>query len=243
MKELILKPSGLLEYKKWNTDTLQYDVEELSDIASSFLNEYITLDNIVLKDLFLLIEKNIDIFEIIFRQWIREYTAAVLYGTPELKKDGENDVDYLELYWNISIDDEGIHVPGWPEFHGIGIAKFDDAHYKAGDIIKWGIGLSPMQNYANTPLVLKATANVNITDKHYKTISNNDYPTESYTLYQIIQGVMYEMSFHGSPSDSLDLLEDLKDQMKRIESGEERMYSMDEVFSNIKNRFDNDSEE
>ena len=245
MIHLLLKPGGVLERHKWNSDTQIYDIEDVSDSAVWHLNDHVQFDDgVVFRDLFILINQNMNLFLPIFGNWIDAYTDVVLNGAPELEDPDDNvPLHFLELYWNFSIDlknDKEFSVPAWPNLHGVGFTKTDDKDYKKGELVNYGIGYSPMQKMANKPLKLRPDLNLYLT-KNYNKVGNYNFKTESYTLYQVIQGVMYEISFHGSPTDTKNFMDYLADQVERIDSGLEKTYPMSEVMDMLNNKYKEDN--
>ena len=214
MSELTLKSGGILERSTWNTETQSYDIVEVSDHAYAYLNDTVTFDNIILKDLFAVIGKNLEVISPIFGNWIEENTKAALTLSPtEGKEKHPNDnIDFLEIYWVISADDDdGLNFPSWPSFHGIGTADEDDNYYKAGDTIKWGVDFMPVQDLVNLPLKIKDKASLCVvtgTGKNTKVV-NTEYKSGSITLYQVIQAVVWEISWWGGPEGKSDRLEKL----------------------------------
>lgn len=236
MANLFLKKDGSLIRKVefFNKEKGIWDFSEsnVNDIAWGYLSDYIEFDEgVTLKDFFGLIQENLEIFESIFGNWISEYTNLILNGVSEPRDAGEQPMDYLRVYWRIEIDDkEGeINLPSWPEFDGVGVASHDDQYYKKGDIIKWGLGFSHMQDYADLPLKLDDLAEVWYSNENHL----KQYRTFPFTLYQVIQGITWEISFHGSPDESKKVMQDLDEQIKRIKSGEEKTYPIEDLWKDL----------
>ena len=225
MKQLKLKSGGILELITWNSDTRSNDISDVTDIAYAYLNNYITLDDdVVLKDLFLLINQNLDIFTIIFRNYIDIYTFNALNNTPDIN----DSMDWVELYWHLDAFKNELTIPSIPEYHGVQIAKEDGDYYKKGDKIKYAIELSPIENSVNCPLKLNNKIEFN----------GSIYDIDSYTLYQVILGVIWEISFHGDPVETNTFLNNLTNQVKEIKDGTEITYNMEEVLENLKENYE-----
>jgi hypothetical protein len=236
MPKLLLKKDGSLIRTRdfYDEDKKSWESSEsdVTDSAWCHLSDDIEFEEgITLKDLFSLIHKNIEIFEGIFGNWIDEYTHVILNETPTEKEEEEQPIDYLRIYWDLSIDDRDneLSIPAWPNFGGFGIASHDDNSYKKGDVIRWGVGLSPMQNFADLPLKLEETVDVWYCDKK----ESKQYKSYGYTLYQVIQSVIWEISFHGGPSQTSKFMDGLKQQIERIKSGEEKTYPMEDLWKEL----------
>ena len=227
MATLLLKKDGSLIRAKefYNKEKESWDASEseVSEHAWHYLNDVIKFENgITLKDFFNLINKNIDIFVGIFGNWIDDYTDVILNGLPESRKEDDQPIDYLHVRWRLDIDDKEkeLCIPAFPDFGGVGVATHDDEYYKKGEIIYWAIGYSPMQNYADLPLKLEEIVDVWYPEQK----ELKKYKSYDYTLYQVIQGIIWEISFHGAPNDTYKVMQELREQMERIDSGEEKTY-------------------
>jgi hypothetical protein len=216
MIDLKLKPGGILELCEWNSEKKENEFFDVSKHAVHYLNNFIEFDEVTVKDIFLLINKNMDYFLPIFGNWIDEFTFDAL------NKESSglvNDVDYVRLYWGLCADSDGLSIPAFPNFDGIGIANDTHVGYNIGDEIKWGMSLSSVESFIHLPLIL---------DKKVKFVFENEdctyeektYDTDCFTLFQVIQGIIWEMSFYGSPQQAKKLEENMRDQIEKIKSGE-----------------------
>lgn len=256
---LKLKKGGLLERSKYGENKTY----EVSEIAVRYLTEHIELDeDITMRDLFLIIEKNINIFELIFGNWIKEYTEEALYATVEPKEtlSPNNKLEYVQLYWQLSIDDQNkyrekgepkyehksLHIPSFPQFDGISVAVEDNEFYKKGDEIKWAMDFTPTQNYIDVPLKLNKKIIIYDENTNEQQVY---YEDSSYTLYQVILGVIWEISFNGGPKDRDQKINEIGAICERIKNGTEELISMEDVFARIEDKLDlidqenNDQEE
>ena len=235
---LKLKKNGILERITFERPE-PYDV---TDIAFHYLHDEVEFeDDITMRDFFLLVEKNLDVFGMIFGNWIDEYTNEALHKEPKLKeKTSPNDtLDYVRLQWKIRHDKKELNVPSMPEFDGFSIAVEDDKYYKKGEEIHWGMDFTPVNSYIDKPLKLVNT--VIIYDE--TTNEETQYFTDSFTLYQVVLGIVWEISFLGGPADRDEKNKELEEMMKRIESGEEELIPMEDVFNRIKSNLGLDEDE
>jgi hypothetical protein len=215
---LKLKHGGILERTGFKIET-----QDVTDIAISYLHEDIEFDdNVTLRDLFLVINKELGLFHLIFGNWIKEYTDVILNGIPEIKETSAK-IDYLRVFWEIHNHGEEYNIPAFPFFDGISIEN--------GEEKKWAVEYSPMQNHAHLPLVLDPSVQV----YNFESKENKKYPSSGYTFFNVIQGILYEISFHGGPEATKRVLDDLTAQVERIEAGEEELFSADDFFEDLKN--------
>ena len=213
MAELTLHPGGILHLVRWGDE----EINDVSDVAFHYLSENIQfVDDVILKDVFLLIDKNLDMFSAIFGNWIEEYTALAL---SETEQELDRDMDYLELYRVGEIDGEEFTMDFRPSFHGVGVVKEDTEYNKKGEVVQWGISFTPTNELAHLPVKLSDKLAIYNT----KTKETFNYKCDDYSLFDIIQGIIWELSFYGSPEKTKDVLDGLNNQMARIESGEEKL--------------------
>jgi len=217
---LKLKPGGILERTNDRNE-----IKDVTDLAITFLHENIEFDeNVTLRDLFLVINKELGLFHLIFGNWIKEYTDVILNGIPEIKETSAK-IDYLRVFWEIHNHGEEYNIPAFPFFDGISIEN--------GEEKKWAVEYSPMQNHAHLPLVLDPYVRV----YNFESKENKKYPSSGYTFFNVIQGILYEISFHGGPEATKRVLDDLTAQVERIEAGEEELFSADDFFEDLKNNY------
>lgn len=185
MKTLTIHPKGKLILSFYNYKTHKTVTKDVTKKAYSFLfYDCEIAQGVVLKDIFLLMAKNIKKFDEILGYWTAEFVKE---GLSKGKKEAE--IDKLEIYWNLFKDfSNHKNIDGFssPNFHGLRGKK--------------GIALdfSRACDIAHLPVVLKKKINVQnqSKDKSIDSFSNYSHP---YTLGHILNSIVYELSFHGNP--------------------------------------------
>lgn len=228
MKYLTLKPGGILERNVWVPESKSYVSSDISDQALFFLHRQVSIDDITLKDLFLLIDKNIDKLEPIFGDWIDVFTHNALHNEPNPKND-PNSMDYLELSWALGVDDGEINIPEFPNFGGIGICKEKMDGFEIGETIQWGVGFSLVEDMGHLPLKLNNKVSFYV-EKNNKIVSQETYTVNDLTLFHLIKGVIWEMSFYGSPEMAKETMEKIQQSVDDIKSGKEVCVPLDDSF-------------
>ena len=223
MSTLLLKKGGMLELKYWDTETRSNLTRDVTDQATFNLMRQCELDDdVTLRDVFLVLQRDIDVYKIVINNWVEELVEEAFRPAER-----ESDVDHLELYWHITADrDEkfpSAPVAHFPSFHGWG--DYSDGSGK-GAI---GLMMSKVSTLMDYPLKLKDEV-LFIDDTDAKNPITTEYKGATYTLLHILYGIIWEMSFLGGPADRDAEIESMNETMRRIESGEEKTYSMDEVF-------------
>ena len=156
-------------------------------------------DDITLKDIFILMENNIDILQGIIGNWIDEIVQEGLHKEqkPYSNQYNKDELEYLELYKHYDIDEpDGF---GHINFHGVGFILQEEHEYmKEGDRINWSLSFSAPNDIINIPL--KLNNNIKIY-KDDKVLAETKSDSSLYTLIEIFYHIIWELSFHGSPSN------------------------------------------
>ncbi|MCP4346132.1 MAG: hypothetical protein GY795_11480 [Desulfobacterales bacterium] len=191
MEGLKIIRNGKLLKTKWvyNEDKGEgiYLTEDVTDNALKLLFEDCTLDEGVrLKDIFLLIKQNMELFNIIIGYWVEKIVEEGLL--PCREKD--NELDYLELYWITVYNEKEEEFLGntLPAFHGVGIINDRITYYD--------LCVTPANEIAELPLKLckEFTISNFVDDKVVK------YKGPYFSLGQILFAIIWELSWFGSPS-------------------------------------------
>jgi hypothetical protein len=93
-------------------------------------------------------------------------------------------------------------------FHGIG---FPDAN---NERIHWGVSLSSSSTLIDLPLQLNTTCDVY---KDYEMTPYLTLPNISYTLIEVIYGIIWELSFFGGPQERQEKKEELDSMVDDLE--------------------------
>jgi hypothetical protein len=194
---LIIQPGGKLVSKYWVYDDTsekgEWKYDDVTNTAICRLFDRCTLDEqTTLRDVLLLLNTNLPMFDLIIGNWCKEYVCE---GLAEQVEKNEN-VSYLELYWLLEFfeDEDDKYTEGnrFPSFHGVGL----DANENYGNI---NIGMIPVNEISHL--------NIKLNDLYF--VSNDTgevfYRNPEYTLGQILYGIIWELSFLGNPNSRVDL--------------------------------------
>lgn len=190
---------GKLFLTRWvydeDANSGEYVRTDVTSDAHRYLFTRCTIeDGVTLKDVFLLIEKNILLFEKILGNWVAEFVE-------ECFTDGEKDEDisYVEVYWNIEFDEEETFGNARPCFQAID---------KNGDA--WCISMMPTNRYAH---ILVRLSNVMTVFTYLGSPGEYDisvYDNPEYSLGQILDAIVRELSYYGPPKKRDEQLKTLK---------------------------------
>ncbi len=137
------------------------------------LEEGITLQNI-----FDYMVKNIAFWSITIGNWCEEIVTEGLLPPEQANIESE----YLELYWSLNVEEEETYFPYRMDFHG----KHNDTNLSLSFCSANDLALLPVK--VNTKLKM-------YNDKDEEKDLGNLNPT----LFQILYGIIWELSFFGNP--------------------------------------------
>jgi len=172
---------------------------DVTNDALKYLFLPCVLENDVrLRDIYLFVERYVDIIDSIVGCYCKE---IILEGLSNIETNSiPEDLKYLELYWFIDVDNDGMSGNLFPSFIGVGT---EDNHIS--------IALSSSSCLINLPVVLSNQFTIcdhHIGESQYRQIVYNN---PEYSLIDIIYGIIWELSFFGSPANREKYLLELDD--------------------------------
>lgn len=149
---------------------------DVTNAAPTLLFEPCQLaDKVTLRDVFLLLQNHLDVFDKLLGNWCKTYTEEAL-----AKKDAVDPAfDYLELYHTLEVDEDELLGMDRPDFHAV---KGDEAY---------SLSFLPLYEYADCPLVLGKT----------QMDDGKTFYDSPFTLGKILYGILWEISFYGPPAN------------------------------------------
>lgn len=176
-------------------------------------------------DLFILHK---DLFNLIFEK-------GTLYGykienyLDDYNKPDEGKPDsmtYLEIHWGTDFwDFEGEkEIALYPDFHGIK-ENYTDENQKEPCTMPMGLDFTPICELKKYKVRLSDNAEF----RGFKPEEEDKFPIlldgkKKFTLFDVITAIFHEISFYGTPENRQEQRDKLDDTVKRIESGEEKLY-------------------
>lgn len=243
-----LRKGGKLFQTKWVCDKAanidgHYVDTDITDKAFFKMNEICEIEEgVTLGDIFRLINTELDLFDSVIGNWCKEIVTEGL-TKPAKPYDLTDDeaIEFLELYWYADYDSGSEYGPSFSgynrcDLHGIGVARKEDKcfdwidkdtgqpaiMYRKGERTPWGISFTPANELINIPVTL---------NRDFTIInSNTDDPIEKYnevvavykgatfTLHNILYGILWEMSFHGGPEKRAEFKDELNDIVQDIKA-------------------------
>lgn len=184
---------------------------EVTGRILAYLFEKITLaERVTLRDIFALIEKSPLLKENLHHYWIEEFLSEAKTIAKASVEINPRSIEYLELYWSWEYDKDSrsYRSPLRPDFHGVGILQKEDLiehdHVVCpkGQRINWSISTAELSEIIDLPLKISDEALITETAPPLKIRCDT-------TLGQMLEGIFWELSFHGGPNGRRSFNEDL----------------------------------
>ena len=225
------------ERGRWVTDDVTSRVHER-------LFDLVELDaDVTLADIFKLMDASPLVQQVFRRDFAEELCAEARKGPvaakpPTTPAAAVEQIEYLELYQCWSLD-TSTNLYGWThrlDLHGVGIVLKEDApehRRKRGERIQWSVSLTPLREMLELPV--RVNAEVIMTEDDLDAKCYGDEVSKGHrpdvTLGQVIQGVLYELSFHGGPRDQAEFAAGLKERVAAVTAGTPELVSSDDFLS------------
>lgn len=201
MEGLTIKKGGIVERTRWDSKLKKptHVTTDVTEKAHHFLFETAKIeDDVTLRDIFLILQRHLGFYDDLLGNWCEEIvTEAFSLPEDQQQETGEGKMQYLELYWMFTESKEdkdrkslsGFH---FPSFHGWGT-------WEDGTEGGFGVAFTPLYHLLDYPLKLNQEITI------YDDIGRMPKPPRvyheaTYTLGHILYGIIWELSFFGSPA-------------------------------------------
>lgn len=248
MSELQLFPGPRLERKTWVYDDAQGTGEYVTTDVTARAHEYLFREvtvapDVTLADVFKLVMDE-PVMQAVFRQeFVAELCDEVRKGPVSKNEEHWQQLEFLELYqvWTQDTATGEYGEVGRFHLHGVGVVQeadiFEHGHlaHKKGERTKWAVSLAPVRELLHLPIrvnfdviVCEDDLDAKLYGKTLRTGTN-----KSITLGSFIREILWELSWHGSPQDSAEVVQGLKEQVAELEAGTAKTVSHEEVFEGL----------
>jgi len=235
MERIRLGKGGLLKGDRYNeaTKTWEKDI----DVTQAFffaLSSYCDFEKgISLRDVFELVNR-INLYPLLSPMltggmWLEDIVKEGLSSPAQTDKY----LDFAVVGWNSAIHETKDGINDWElksDFHGRKEAKQD----------RYALDLTPSPKMIDMELRLDPIVEIRDETKlgFEAAKQTGQFPIilkcqRQHTLYDILIGIFWELSFHGGPKERDARYSDLMKQMERIDSGEEKTISMEELKAKL----------
>ena len=218
--DLQLCKGGILLSKEWDDEQNIYVEKELiREDFVFYINSTICLEkNVTLKDFFSLLDRDMEYFSLVCScPVLVDLISECLYEKefPET----EQDIVFLELKKNCILEEEDAECRKYlvkdMEFSGI------------SDGERYAVELSPLNVLGKLPLFLNEEIELNHIGKDSEVTPVCTF-FEKFTLYELVNGIIEELSFAGPPLQKNVMMEKIKDSLKQVDNGEVKVFDLEE---------------
>lgn len=184
-----IRPGGKLFVVYWDYDperSKEHNTEEdiTSHAARNLFRSCKLADGVTLRDVLMLLDSDLIVFDAVLGNWCADLVEE---GLRKPAQKAKTDLAYLELYWQVSEWRGAIGGLDLPSFHAL-----DDTGQN------YAIELMPVNKLVDLPLKLNKDIKI-YNDEDIKPVFESKI--ESFTLGQILMGIIHELSFFGSPAN------------------------------------------
>jgi hypothetical protein len=200
MEGLTIKKGGIVERTRWDSKLKKpaYVTTDVTDRAHQFLFEQVTLaEDVTLRDIFLILQRRLEFYDELLGNWCKEIvTEAFSISEDQQQSFTQGGMQYLEVYWMLteSQDEDKVSLSGhhFPAFHGWGT-------WEDGTEGGYGVEFTPVYQLLDYPVRLNQEMPI------YDDIGRipkppRVYQDATYTLGHVLYGIIWELSFFGSPT-------------------------------------------
>lgn len=207
-------------------------VVDVTRNAHQFLFEPVKLDDVKLADIFALLDLDPVLVKVLRRNFAEELLEHARKGP--LKHEavyGPEELEYLELYQILELNTHSKVMENMShiQFHGVGFELREDHDMGGytqpkGSRVHWGISLSDLREFLHLPVRVKEEVLVCEGDYNAKAFGSElqSFRREQLTLGEVLNGVLWELSFHGAPSDIAETAAELKERHEEVKEAIER---------------------
>ena len=236
---LWLNAGGTLVNWRWHYDEAtergEYIAHEVTARASEFLGEKVTLEEgVTLCDVFELLERDAVLLAVFRRDFavelLAEVRAARAAGPIVVPNEPEEQrIEFLELYrtWERNSANGVLEGVAHVAFHGLGPVLSADVLdqgylvHRAGSRIQWGIATARPADLLALPL--RYNPEVSICEGDLKSSEwgrqRETVTLAELTLFELLHGVLWELSFHGAAETREAFLADLHATVESVRDG------------------------
>ncbi len=235
--ELTLHKGPRLIYKRPDRNDEPVDV---TDRAAEYLFTTIQLDSdVTLGEVLRLL--NNPVMRTVFRHvYVNELLAEASLGPVVKDEPTLEKLEYIELnqIWNLdsatkeftSVGKYG--VSGKSHFLTEDVEEGGAVLYKAGERINWGISMTSVRELLHVPVHVQSAVQICEEDVFAKRFGHaiQSGVNHHLTLGTLIQSLLWEMSWHGTPAQRESVKDNLLDRKAELHSGTAETTPCEEVF-------------
>lgn len=237
MSELKLSPGPVLTQRRYPNP----QPVDVTARAVAFLFDTVEVDPAVtLGDVLRLLELSPELQQVYQRDYATEMLAEAVKGPLVDQGPYQDQIEYLELYqlWSFNTATRTYQPQHRLDLTGVGVElkePLPDHGLEAGGRIRWGVSTAGLRKLLNTPIRLNQEVIVCEDDLDAKDYGRelSRVNVEGVSLGQVIHGLLWELSFYGSPVEQEEFTESLKEQMTELEAGTMETVEHFDIFEDM----------
>lgn len=217
--ELQLCKGGQLKSMEWEENNYVEKIIDPEDFVF-YINESVCLEkNVTLKDLFRLINSDVEYFSIITSCPV--LSEMMEEGLSEEEADNEFcEISFLELQRVCYLEEEDADLKKYLSSH----MEFSGVNNEE----KYAVELLPLSLLSKFPLFLNEEVSLfyyNNKTQEQETMYNY---FQKFTLQELVNGIIEELSFSG-PEQKVEIMEKIKNSIDQLDRGEVETFSLEEI--------------
>jgi hypothetical protein len=237
-----LMKGGKLIASRWNRDTKEAEEIDATNYLLYHFNDELEIeDGVTFRDLMLLVRPHCDVLSPIVTKESDTLGKILAEGLDKPEKKSKS-LEYVEISWRASVDkygkDDATDFHKWVSFDGVGRPE-EGEHMKdwpADKPVPYALDFTPAYELAGLPLKLN---NKLIIYDERESMANAPVLFEAednFTLYDVLLGAFWELSFHGDPDARNERLEELNQTVQEIEDGTAELIPWEDVKEKLEER-------
>lgn len=206
--------------ESWNSEKQSWEEEDVSYALPYYLFEPCVIEGATLGDILRLMKPHLKILSIVLNNWVEEFIKEA--EREEIPEGWGNagDLDYLELSYYAEWEEK--------EDRLIGHDKPDLSGHEGEDV--YSVSFMPMNLLTSLPVKLggfKVFHSVMNSGRQGGVIA--EYEKSTFTLGQILHGIVWEMSWYGPPEERNKKWEKLNETLGELDDIEWQSLGDDET--------------
>lgn len=231
MNYVKIMKGGILNYHSWNKEIGAHEIEDVSDRSPAFLFRAAEIEEgATLEDICRLLDQNIEIFDAVIGNWCENIVRECLDNDPETEE-----IASIDLIRSLTINKD------WENEEHREISGFSHLTVSGtgNDGTNYGIELTPVNNLKNAVVKMHSGCTIFDEASYYeeKNYGQPEKHTETFqrcssTLGDILNSVIWELSFFGGPASRDTFRDELNERVENL--NEEDFIPMDELLDHLK---------
>lgn len=221
-----LKSGGLLFKEQYNSQTKKYEMTDVTAEAPCYLQEFVELEGVCVRDIYKLVSRHTCLQEMLKHNFIKEFIHHIEQNPKSTAKvnveNPQASIEFIEIYRTAYYDEElnRLDFDNIPSVHGLSHILVKECEgFEPGSRINWSLSFTPVTDVLDIPiktLSLVKTQQDNYLN-HYNFSNPIKFERTKYTLFEILHALTYELSFNGSPKQTQEAQEELRDMVDEVE--------------------------